>query len=71
MGKTSEVIYREGCWSVELRERNNHPGLKPWILFQSVEMFSWDGKKLRQRGCLSESIIPPKVLKATKEALSV
>jgi hypothetical protein len=68
MNKKSKEIYREGCWSVELRERNNHPGQKPWILFQGNEMFSWDGKTLRQRGCLSELMIPPEVLSAVKKA---
>ncbi|MBQ6510504.1 hypothetical protein IJI94_00855 [Candidatus Saccharibacteria bacterium] len=71
MDKSSKEIYREGCWSVELRERNNHLGKKPWILFQGNEMFSWNGEKLRQRGCLSELMIPPNVLKAAKNALSV
>lgn len=69
MNKKPKEIYREGCWSVELRERNNHPGLKPWILFQNREMFSWNGEKLRQRGQLSELMIPPGVLNAAKTAL--
>ena len=68
MKKRPKEIYREGCWSVELRERNNHPGTKPWILFEGREMFSYNGKTLRQRGCLSELMIPPGVLIAAKEA---
>lgn len=69
MNKRAKEIYREGCWSVELRERNNHPGVKPWILFEGREMFSWNGEKMRQRGQLSLLMVPPDVLKAAEQAL--
>ncbi len=69
MREKPREIYRRDCWSVELRERNNHPGSKPWILFDGQEMFSWNGENMRQRGQLSLMTVPPDVLKAAKQAL--
>lgn len=65
--KDRKEIFRMGGWSIELRERNNHPGMKPWILFQGREMFSYDGEKVRRRGQMPESAIPEKVLAKVKE----
>lgn len=49
MSKTECVCYQSDHWSIELRQRNNHPGLKVWGLYDGHEVFSLDERGLRPR----------------------
>ncbi|MBQ2659897.1 hypothetical protein IJF86_00495 [Candidatus Saccharibacteria bacterium] len=49
MQKKYGTSYIEGSWSIELRERNNHPGQKVWGLYCGREVFSLDERGLRRR----------------------
>ncbi len=65
--KDRKEVFRFGCWSIELRKRNNNPGMKPWILCQGRELFSYDGKKIRQRSSMPVEAIPEEVLVELKK----
>ena len=60
-------MFRRGCWSVELKPRNNHEGRKAWILLCEEEMFSLDENGVRRRGRLTEESVPPTVFEAAEK----
>lgn len=47
--KEAIVCKTIGLWSIEYRTRNNHGGLKVWILFGGREVMSLDERGFRQR----------------------
>ena len=51
MGAKSEnVLYNVSPWKIEARDRNNHDGKKIWVLYEDVEVYSFDERGFRKRG---------------------
>ncbi len=63
-----KVVYTNGHWTVELRSRTNHPGLKSWGLYGGHEIFSYDERGLRTRDGGWRVVIPTNVLFAAHNA---
>ena len=49
MTKASTQVFQIGEWSIELRTRNNHPGVKVWALYNGSEIESYDERGWRNR----------------------